>query len=94
MQKATHELFRIENIIMKQGNKSLVKWLGYPDTFISYNDEEIKGSFYEQELQKATQELFRIEKILKKKGSKSLVKWVGYPDKFNSWVDNSDLVAL
>ena len=61
---------------------------------VDYNDEEIKGSFYEQELQKATQELFRIEKIIKKKGNKSLVKWVGYPDKFNSWVDNSDLVAL
>ena len=61
---------------------------------VDYNNEEIKGSFYEQELQKATQELFRIENIIKKKGSKSLVKWVGYPDKFNSWVDNSDLVAL
>jgi len=61
---------------------------------VDYNNEEIKGSFYEQELQKATQELFRIEKIIKKKGNKSLVKWLGYPDTFNSWVDNSDLVAL
>jgi len=61
---------------------------------VDYNNEEIKGSFYEQELQKATEELFRIEKIIKKKGNKSLVKWLGYPDTFNSWVDNSDLVAL
>jgi len=61
---------------------------------VDYKNEEIKGSFYEQELQKATQELFRIEKIIKKKGNKSLVKWLGYPDKFNSCVDNSDLVAL
>jgi len=61
---------------------------------VNSNNEEIKGSFYEQELQKGTQELFRIEKIIKKKGNKSLVKWLGYPDTFNSWVDNSDLVAL
>jgi len=38
LQKATHELFRIENIIMKQGNKLPVKWLGYPDTFNSWVD--------------------------------------------------------
>jgi len=61
---------------------------------VDYNDEEIKGSFYEQELQKTTQEMFRIEKILRRKGDKSLVKWLGYPDSFNSWVDNDDLVEL
>jgi len=61
---------------------------------IDCNKEEIKGTFYEQELQKATQELFRIEKIIKKKGNKSLVKWLGYSSNFNSWVDNNDLVKL
>ena len=35
MQKATQELFRIEKIIKKKGNKSLVKWLGYPSNFNS-----------------------------------------------------------
>jgi len=38
LQKATKELFRIEKIITKKGNKSLVKWLGYPDTFNSWVD--------------------------------------------------------
>ena len=57
------------------------------------NGEEIKGSFYEQELQKTTQEMFRIEKVIRRKGDKSLVKWVGYSDKFNSWIDK-DLVKL
>jgi len=61
---------------------------------VDYNNEEIKGTFYEQELQKATLELFKIENIIKKKGNKSMVKWLGYPDTFNSWVDNSDLVVL
>jgi len=52
------------------------------------NGEEIKGSFYEQELQNTTQEMFRIEKVIRRKGDKSLVKWVGYPDEFNSWVSS------
>jgi len=59
-----------------------------------FNGEEIKGSFYEQELQKTTQEMFRIEKVIRRKGDKSVVKWVGYSDEFNSWVDNKDLVKL
>ena len=57
------------------------------------NDEEIQGSFYEQELQKSTQKIFRIEKIIRKLGNKSLVKWSGYSDSFNSWVDNDALIT-
>ena len=57
------------------------------------NGEEIKGSFYEQELQKTAQEMFIIEKVIRRKGDKSLVKWVGYADQFNSWVDNKDLLS-
>ena len=59
---------------------------------IDYNNEEIEGTFYEQELQKSTQEVFRIEKVIRKRGNKSLVKWKGYSDEFNSWIDNKDLV--
>jgi len=59
-----------------------------------FNGEEIKGSFYEQELQKTTQEMFRIEKVIRRKRDKSLVKWVGYPTEFSSWIDNKDLVKL
>ena len=58
--------------------------------------EEIKGSFYEQELQKTDQEIFRIEKIIRKDNKKkmALVKWRGYPEKFNSWVKMEDVVNL
>jgi len=59
-----------------------------------YNDEEVQGTFYKQELQKISQEVFRIEKILKKGNTKSLVKWRGYPTSFNSWVDNKELIKL
>jgi len=58
------------------------------------NDEEVRGTFYEQELQKTSQEVFRIEKVVKKGKTKSLVKWRGYPESFNSWVDNKELIKL
>jgi len=55
--------------------------------------EDIKSSFYEDELQsvtKAEDTLFDIERILKtsKRAGKVeyFVKWHGYPAKFNSWV--------
>ena len=59
-----------------------------------YNDEEIQGTFYEQELQKTTQDIFRIERVIRKRGEKALVKWLGYLESFNSWVDSEDLITL
>ena len=59
-----------------------------------YNDEEIQGSFYAQELQKTSQQMFRVEKIIKRGPKRSLVKWKGYSEAFNSWVDNKELVKL
>ena len=59
---------------------------------VDFNNEEIKGSFYEQELQKTTQEIFRIEKVLKRKGNKSLEKWLGYPQLSNyRWLITSSI---
>ena len=61
-----------------------------------FNDEEIHGTFYEQELQKTTQDtcIFSIEKVIRKRGEKALVKWLGYSESFNSWVDSEDLITL
>ena len=36
LQHTTQELFRIEKVVMKKGNKLLVKWYGFPDTFNSW----------------------------------------------------------
>lgn len=75
-----------------------------PHTYrlVDLDEEDIRGSFYEQELQKTTvqagddEELFRIEKIIRKdyKKKRALVKWKGYPSKFNSWVPLADLQRL
>jgi hypothetical protein len=40
LQKTTQEIFRIEKVIRKRGKKSLVKWLGYPDSFNSWVDSD------------------------------------------------------
>ena len=40
LQKTTQEIFRIEKVIRKRGKKSLVKWLGYPESFNSWVDNE------------------------------------------------------
>ena len=40
LQKTKQEIFRIEKIIRQQGNKSLVKWLGYNDSFNSWVDNK------------------------------------------------------
>ena len=52
-QRWTEEVFKISQF-----------QLTIPVTYkiTDYNDEEIQGSFYEQELQKTTQDIFRIEK--------------------------------
>lgn len=58
------------------------------------DEEDIKGSFYQQELQKVTitdDTLFRIEKIIKFHGNKALVKWYGWPNNFNSYIPRSSL---
>ena len=40
LQKTMQYTFRIEKIIMQQGNKSLVKWLSYDDSFNSWVDNK------------------------------------------------------
>ncbi|XP_070570300.1 uncharacterized protein [Ptychodera flava] len=64
-----------------------------------FDEEELEGTFYEQELQKVVKkedDVFRVEKILKTRKRKGkteyLVKWYGWPSKFNSWV--RDLAKL
>ena len=63
LQKTSQKTFRIENVLKRQGDKSLVIWMGY---LKSFNGDEIQGSFYEQELQKTSQKNFSNCKCIKK----------------------------
>ena len=40
LKKTNQDIFRIEKIIKQHGNKSLVKWLGYNDSFNSLVDNK------------------------------------------------------
>jgi len=40
LQKTSQEIYRIEKVIRKRGNRSLVKWLGYPESFNSWVDNK------------------------------------------------------
>ena len=61
-------------------------------------EQQIEGSFYEQELQKSYQEGSRVEKVLRKKKidgvENGLVKWSGFNDNNNSWIPLMDVDKL
>jgi len=40
LQKTTQEMFRIEKVIRRKGDKSVVKWVGYKDEFKSWVDNK------------------------------------------------------
>lgn len=58
-------------------------------TLVDLNNEEIKGSFYKEELQLATTDTHRIERIVRVRNVKgrkeALVKWIGYSEP--TWID-------
>ena len=63
-----------------------------------YNDQPIKGVFYENELSTfnpGPDFEFKIEKVLKRRGrgknAQSLVKWVGWDNSFNSWIPSDQV---
>ena len=83
MPNFSEEIFIIKKI------KNNVPW-----TYLinDLDDEEIVGTFCENELQGTRQNDFRIENVIKKKGGKLYVQWKGYNNSFNSWIDKKDVV--
>ena len=82
------EIFTISQQIPRQPRVYKLKY---------YDEEELDGTFYEEELQKVIKEddVYEVEKILKKEGKgkneRYFVKWLGYPSKFNSWILASEM---
>ena len=40
LQKTSRDVFRIEKVLKRRGDKSLVKWMGYSDAFNSWVDSK------------------------------------------------------
>ena len=64
-----------------------------------YEKEDVKGSWYEDELQPIQKNLYLIEKVLRKRKGASgqtelMVKWKGWPAKFNSWIQEKDITPI
>jgi len=62
-----------------------------------FNNSEIEGYFYENELLKVNIEadqIYKIEKIMKQTRFKVYVKWLHWPNKFNSWVDKTEVIDM
>ena len=83
----------IYTIISRKVNQGLAMY-----NIKAWDNEEIKGSFYENEVQKVgatadieyiIDEVIREEEKDKKKGY--IVSWVGWPARYNSWVPAKDV---
>ena len=88
----TEEVFKVSQVLSTN-----------PTTYriVDELEEEVKGTFYEDELQKVTvpdDKLYKVEKIISKRRTKGkvlyLVKWAGFPSKFNQWIRASHLRVL
>ena len=85
-QKWSSEIYQVYKRRMRDG--VMVYWLR------DLGGEELKGTFYRQELELANYDaegIYKIEKIIRQKKEKDgrvkyFVKWLNWPDKFNSWV--------
>ena len=62
---------------------------------VDYNEEDVKGSWYPEELQEISDNQYYIEKVLRRRtlpnGTKELfVRWEGWSVKYNSWIKETD----
>lgn len=66
-----------------------------PITYLlqAYDDQEIQGSMYAEELQHVRNpHEYLVEKILRRRNGQVYVKWLGFGAEYNSWIPESDLV--
>ena len=95
--RSYHQQFSTEIFKVKQRHRHQ----GVPVyKLVDWNEQEIKGTFYNVELNKVDKNadsLFYIDKVLKRRkrnGKEQLfVSWEGYPSQMNSWID-ADQVQL
>lgn len=66
-----------------------------PITYLlnDYQNREIKGSVYAEELQLAKHpDVYLVEKIIRRRNGKAYVKWLGFGPEHNSWTLEKDII--
>lgn len=88
----TYEIFKVKKVVRRRPLVYIIE---------DMDGEEIKGTWYTDELQKVSADEtteFRIDEIIRTRGTGTkkqlFVKWQGYPEKFNSWIYAKDLHDL
>lgn len=81
----TAEIFRIRKV---QYNTDPITYL-----LDDYQNHEIKGSVYAEELQLVRQpDVYLVEKIIRKRNGMAYVKWLGFGSEHNSWIPEKDII--
>lgn len=66
-----------------------------PITYLlnDYQNREIKGSVYADELQLAKHpDVYLVEKIIRRRNGRAYVKWLGFGPEHNSWTRETDII--
>lgn len=81
----TTEIFRVRKV---QYNTDPITYL-----LNDYQNREIKGSVYAEELQLVKYpDVYLVEKIIRKRNGKVYVKWLGFGPEHNSWTREEDII--
>lgn len=81
----TCEIFRIRK----------VQYTTNPITYLlsDFENNEIKGSVYADELQKVKyKDEYLVEKVLRKQNGRVYIKWLGFGNEHNSWISENDML--
>lgn len=80
----TTEIFQIRKV---QYNTDPITYL-----LRDYQNREIEGSVYDEELQLAkNKDVYLVEKVLRKQKGRAYVKWLGFDSSHNSWISEKDV---
>lgn len=66
-----------------------------PITYLlnDYQNREIKGSVYAEELQSVKHpDVYLVEKIIRRRNGQAFVKWLGFSSEHNSWIPEKDII--
>lgn len=81
----TTEIFRIRKV---QYNTDPITYL-----LDDYQNHEIKGSVYAEELQPVKHpDIYLVEKIIRRRNGQAYVKWLGFGPEHNSWTPEKDII--